>query len=424
MPRSSSRISKGWRVSWASSDGREHFRTVPSKTEALTRLRKEMDRGGVQIGEPVELEDRWFARSSRDSAGREHKKWFPTRKAAKDYLHDKDDRRRRNEASPRASDGRRLFAKAAQDVAATRAGRRASTRARDESVMASLILPTFGDVQLRNVSGTMVETWIGSLVTRRCAPATIRKAFQLLGGVMRYSARKRWLLRSPLEDVDLAEILPKDDHIEQRFLDATEIRQLAAAIDPRYQALVLCAAYTGARFGELAALRVERIDFLRRQIRIEETLNEVRGQIVIGPPKTRKARRAVSIPSFLADVLAAHVAGKPADGYVFAAPEGGPLRRNGFRRRFWQPAVRTSVGEPLRFHDLRHSHAALLIAEGVHPKAMADRLGHSSIRTTLDVYGHLLEGLDGAAADALDAMFRNVPATPAVAEVVEIGGGA
>jgi integrase len=210
-----------------------------------------------------------------------------------------------------------------------------------------------------------------------------------------------------------------------RFLPVAEINELSDAIDPRYRPLVLAAAYTGARFGELAALRVERMDFLRRQIRIEETLGEVRGRIVVGPPKTRKARRAISIPSFLADVLAAHVAGKSLADYVFTAPEGGPLRRNGFRRRFWMPAVRASVGEPLRFHDLRHSHAALLIAEGVHPKAMAERLGHSSIRTTLDTYGHLLDGLDGAAADALDAMFRKAEAPrPKPAAVVEIGRGA
>jgi integrase len=68
------------------------------------------------------------------------------------------------------------------------------------------------------------------------------------------------------------------------------------------------------------------------------------------------------------------------------------------------PAVQASVGEPLRFHDLRHTHAALLIAQGVHPKVVQDRLGHASITTTLDTYGHLMTGLDEAAAEALDIM--------------------
>ena len=74
------------------------------------------------------------------------------------------------------------------------------------------------------------------------------------------------------------------------------------------------------------------------------------------------------------------------------------------------PAVHASVGEPMRSHDLRHTYAALLIAQGVHAKVLQDRLGHASITTTLDTYGHLMTGLDEAAADALDTL-RSGPAT-------------
>jgi integrase len=80
------------------------------------------------------------------------------------------------------------------------------------------------------------------------------------------------------------------------------------------------------------------------------------------------------------------------------------------RQRVWQSAVRASAGEPCRFHDLRHSHAVMLIAKGTHPKVIQERLGHASIKTTLDVYGHLYEGLDEAAADALDEAFRRAAA--------------
>ncbi len=87
-----------------------------------------------------------------------------------------------------------------------------------------------------------------------------------------------------------------------------------------------------------------------------------------------------------------------------------PAGSRGDRRRAWLPAVADSVGEPCRFHDLRHSHAALLIAQDVHPKVLQERLGHASIRTTLDVYGHLLKGLDEAAAESLDAVFSQAAA--------------
>ncbi len=83
--------------------------------------------------------------------------------------------------------------------------------------------------------------------------------------------------------------------------------------------------------------------------------------------------------------------------------QGGPLRLPIFRRRVWYPAVRESVGEPMRPHDLRHTHVALLIAEGEDPYVISQRLGHASIRTTYDVYGHLFEGRDREAADALEA---------------------
>lgn len=99
--------------------------------------------------------------------------------------------------------------------------------------------------------------------------------------------------------------------------------------------------------------------------------------------------------------------------FVFGSPDGGPLRRTNWRRRFWVPAVAASVGDPMRFHDLRHTHAALLVAAGEHPKVIQQRLGHASISTTLDTYGHLMEGLDVAAADRLEAMRAAVAESPA-----------
>jgi integrase len=130
----------------------------------------------------------------------------------------------------------------------------------------------------------------------------------------------------------------------------------------------------------------------------------------------------VALPKFLVDVLAGHLAASPPGegGFVFQAPHGGPLRRSNFRRRVWLPAVAASVGEPMRFHDLRHSHVAILIAQGEHPKTIQARLGHAKISTTLDTYGHLFEGLDEAAADRLDENYAHFPRTLAPETVVSI----
>ncbi len=209
--------------------------------------------------------------------------------------------------------------------------------------------------------------------------------------------------RSPCRGVKL----PKLETVSTiRYLEPAEINVLADAIDSRYSAMVLAAAYTGLRFSELRALRVDRFDALRRTIRVSTSLVESGGEFFFEKPKSEASRRTVRVPVFLVDVLAAHLARYADDsGLIFSAPTGGPIWRSNFRRRVWLPAVEASVGQPCTFHDLRHSHAAILIAQGEHPKVIQERLGHASIKTTLDTYGHLFEGLDEAATDRLEATY-------------------
>jgi integrase len=113
------------------------------------------------------------------------------------------------------------------------------------------------------------------------------------------------------------------------------------------------------------------------------------------------------IPGFLRDLLATHLATEVADGpaaLVFTSSEGDPLRNSNFRRRIWNEAVTEAGLEPgLRIHDLRHTCASLLIAEGAHPRAVMEHLGHSSITVTMDRYGHLFPSDMEALAEALGA---------------------
>ena len=122
-------------------------------------------------------------------------------------------------------------------------------------------------------------------------------------------------------------------------------------------------------------------------------LVEVSGRLHVEEPKTSASRRTVAIPAWLGEELAFHLAGHDTQ-YVFTAPRGGPLRRSGFRFRVWVPATVRADLEGLRFHDLRHTHAAWLVGAGEHPKVIQARLGHASISTTLDRYGHLMDGLE------------------------------
>jgi integrase len=296
--------------------------------------------------------------------------------------------------------GKVTVAEWARQVEASRLNRRRSTIARDDSYLRSFVLPAFGELRLVEVQPVAVQQWVAELNAAGYAPATIRKAYEILGRTFTAAVESRLIARSPCQGVKL----PKIEQTEKRFLSPTEIEHLANVIHPRFRALVLTAAYSGARFGELAGLGRQHYEPLKRTIRIERNLTEVRGHLAFGETKTRAARRIVSIPAWLVDVLAEHIATFPgADDLIFAAPVGGPLRRASFRTRHWKPAVQSSVGEPCRFHDMRHTHVALLIEQGAHPSVIASRLGHTSVRTVLDVYGHLFEGLDRDIADSLDA---------------------
>jgi len=221
------------------------------------------------------------------------------------------------------------------------------------------------------------------------AAGTVRQAYVVLSQILTSAETNGLINRSPAVGVKL----PSPAREEQRYLTADQVTLLAKTIHPRYRVLVLPGAYGALRWGELAGLRAARLRLLQRKIDVLETLIEVQGRLVTGPPKT--GSRTISIPTSVAEELARHLAthARGPNGLVFAAPEGGPLRYRALLQRFWRPAVERARLAPLRIHDLRHTAVALAVAAGVHPKEIQELCGHASITTTLNVYGHLFESL-------------------------------
>lgn len=177
-----------------------------------------------------------------------------------------------------------------------------------------------------------------------------------------------------------------------------------------YKALVYVGGVLGLRFGECAALRVRALDTLRSSLTVAESLGEVKGRIVIGPPKSAASRRTMGVPGPLMEMLSAELArrgitGADQDAFVFAAPEGGPLRYAAFRSRVWQPATRSCDLEGLGFHDLRRAAATAMVALGVDVRTAQSRLGHSDPRMTLGLYAQATREGDRTAADRLGAHF-------------------
>ncbi len=171
-----------------------------------------------------------------------------------------------------------------------------------------------------------------------------------------------------------------------------------------YRATVLLGAL-GLLQGEVFGLRVGAIDFLRRTLTVRATLNEVEGNFVEGGGKTHSSRRTISVPDRVVEEVSAHLArtGRTdAENLLFQAPGAGPVRATNFRNRVHDPALRQAGLEGLSFHRLRHSLREL----GVPLEVIQKRLGHSSIRTTTDIYGSLPERVDRPVAEKLDEMFR------------------
>jgi len=282
---------------------------------------------------------------------------------------------------------------------------RRSTQATDEGCLRNHILPEFGDTPIGRISRADVQAWVRVMTEAGIGPDTVRRSSRILKAILGEAVEARMISESPCRRISL----PRLTQREQRYLTAEEVEQLVAATDDRYQALVCSAAYLGCRWGELAGLKRQNLDLVRRQVRIVGTLEEVGGQPMryMEETKTRTSRRALSLPGFLVELLKEHLAEAPAGEFVFLGPQGGWLRRSVFRRSWFKPAlVAAGLDEDLRFHDLRHTAAGLLIAQGAHLKEIQARLGHASITTTLNVYGHLWPSLGAQLDDKIEAVHR------------------
>src|ERR671913_1877676 len=337
----------------------------------------------------------------RDPAGRERSKSFSRKVDAERWVAEIEHAKTRGAWTDPAL-GRVRFADWLAAWWATTTNLRPTTRARDETLLRLYALPRFGQIPLAAISQLEVRTWVAELSARGFAPATVTKAYQLLGKVLAAAVDAGYLAQSPCRNVPL----PTVEREEMRFLTPTEIVALAEAIRPTYRALVFVGAYGGLRIGELAGLRRSRIDLLRGTVQVAEIVVEVRGVLHVGPPKTRASRRTVGLPRFVVEELAAHL-GRPGDleALVFTAPQGGPLRLPAFRARVWRPAVQAAGLDGLRIHDLRHTAVALWIAAGANPKEVAAWAGNAPVSFTLDRYGHLYPEADLNLRERLDAIW-------------------
>jgi integrase len=352
---------------------------------------------------------KWQARY-RDPSGRLRGKTFERKTDAKRFLAAvKTDMSRGAWVDPRRSTAQ--LEPLAHEWLGNKLHVRPSSFARDEGYLKNHVLPAFGEVPIGRITRVAVQAWVKDLRESRLAPATVRTCYRILRSILEEAVEARLIVESPCRRISL----PRIPHREQRYLSAEEVERLARAIDARYRALIYAAVYLGCRWGELVGLKRTNLDLLRARVKIVGALEEVRGERrYVEETKTETSRRMLSVPPFLVEILAEHLRQTSKSEFVFVGREGGVLGRSNFRRRQWKPALEAAGLDPgLRFHDLRHSCAALLIAQGAHPKEIQARLGHASITTTLNTYGHLWPSLGAQLDDRMEQVFHEARANVA-----------
>jgi integrase len=242
------------------------------------------------------------------------------------------------------------------------------------------------------------------MVTDAVGAPTIENAFGLLRQVHGAAVEDSRIPRNPCDGVSL----PKRQHADRGYLSHAQVAALADAVK-RQGEVVRFLSYTGLRWGEMAALRVQDFDMLRRRANVSRSVTEF-GGLVWRPPKTWE-RRSLPFPAVLCDELAALMVGKARDDLVFTDQRGGVLRNSNWRARVFRPAVAKSQAADETFptitpYDLRHTAASLAVSVDANVKAVQRMLGHAKASMTLDIYADLFdEDLDGVA-DRLDSAIR------------------
>jgi integrase len=289
----------------------------------------------------------------------------------------------------------------------------ASTHEALESRLRVHLLPAFGDLELRSIRPSTIQSWLRG-TQDRCAPRSTRVLLANLSAILRAAVEDDLIPRNPCASraVRAPAVAPS------RVIPwpAEQVAAVIASHPERWRAAPVVAAGCGLRQGEVFGLRVEDVDFLGRQLHVRQQVKLLRGQPTLAPPKGRKTRD-VPLPDAVAMALAERLRQFPAvDGLVFTSREHKLVNRTYFNRHVWKAALATAGVAPTRengMHALRHFYASALLEAGTSIRAVADYLGHQDPGFTLRTYTHLMPSSEDRVRQAIDAVLDDAPATSA-----------
>ena len=265
------------------------------------------------------------------------------------------------------------------------------------------ILPALGDVELRHLDPATVRTWYGNMTSKTGPGAiTAAKCYRLLRTICETAVFEEELPRNPCTIPGAGQ----ERSPARPALSVPEVYALADSVGDRWRALVLLAAFTGLRFGELAGLRRRHVNLLHGVVEVRESVSYLAGGVRhVGPPKSEAGRRTVAVPPHIVGELRDHVdryAEAGPDGLIFVGPKGGPLRNATFSRSVWRPALAANGLSGVHFHDLRGFAATLAAISGATTAELMARIGHSTPDMALR-YQRATADRDAALAKALSA---------------------
>ena len=282
---------------------------------------------------------------------------------------------------------------------------KASTLATYRSRISGAYARAFGARKLAAISTEDVQRFLAQVSAQGVSAATTRAYLVLLRELLAHAVLWGYLTRNPCDGIKA----PRVVHREMDFLTPDEVRALLDAANPDDHALLATACMTGMRQGELLALQWDDVDWRSGTIRVHRSL--YRGTFV--DPKSARSIRTIGMSKRLAAILMDHKVSAPYSPWdlVFCSKDGTPLDQANIYNRMFQPTLRRAGLRRIRFHDLRHSYASMLINQGENLKYVQSQLGHASITTTVDRYGHLMPDAHVGASERLDAtLFGSSPA--------------
>ena len=279
-----------------------------------------------------------------------------------------------------------------------------------ESICVNHVVPALGHVQLKHLQPQAIQSYYGKAV-EKLSPRTVAKHHRLLSQALKYAVRQGYLGRNPCDLVDAPSWKPKP----MRTLTEWELQIFLEAANehsPQYYPVYYTAVSTGLRQSELCGLRWRDLDLDLLSLSVNQVLYKRRGVCEVKTPKTQHSRRRVSLTPKLAlflkdyqaerETLYWELAGKPLplDSFVFGFP-GKPCDPSMLSHDF--AIIARKVGlEGVRFHDLRHTFATLMLMRGAPAKVISEALGHASVAFTLQTYAHVLSGMQEKAMALLD----------------------